>query len=244
MSTGKNLATMPSSTRERLHESGCSMITTFIPRAAARSKVNLFPGKPAEMNTTVAPLARFLRKLWLAASALVRSCGGTLASIWYVAVGKIERIAASRSSTDMGLGRLPGLATICSISNLERWRENDAAVARPGWSVSNCVAKDPCAASTSLMVSSKSQSRGTTFPAALPGGTGEAQSAEAALVVLGGDGKKVPAEILCNAMASCMLATCFCWLYGDMSGTARPLVFRPLKHPPQALDEAPPIVSC
>mmetsp|Transcript_10367 Transcript_10367/g.27795 ORF Transcript_10367/g.27795 Transcript_10367/m.27795 type:complete len:245 (-) Transcript_10367:27-761(-) len=244
MSTGKNLATMPSSTRERLQESGCSMITTFIPRAAARSKVNLFPGKPAEMNTTVAPLARFLRKLWLAESALDRSRGGTLASIWYVAVGKIERMAASRSSTDKGLGRLPGLATICSISNLERWRENDAAVARPGWSVSSWVARDPCVASTSLRLNSKSQSRGTTFPAELPGGTGEAQSTELILAVRGGDGMKEPAEILCNAIASCMLATCFCWLYGDTSGTVRLLPARPLKHPPQTLDEAPPIVSC
>mmetsp|Transcript_106784 Transcript_106784/g.300173 ORF Transcript_106784/g.300173 Transcript_106784/m.300173 type:complete len:202 (+) Transcript_106784:914-1519(+) len=76
MSTGMNLAMMPSSMRHRLHESGCSMMTTLIPSAAARSMVNLFPWSPADMNTIVAPRASFLRSCCACSLACVkRSCG-------------------------------------------------------------------------------------------------------------------------------------------------------------------------
>mmetsp|Transcript_73899 Transcript_73899/g.193838 ORF Transcript_73899/g.193838 Transcript_73899/m.193838 type:complete len:270 (+) Transcript_73899:1169-1978(+) len=107
-STGKNFAMTPSSTRVLAQESWCSMTTTFIPSDAARSKVNLFPCRPAQMNTQVAPRAICLRRACPLASEAVRRNGSTFESIWNVAVGSSERIAPSRWSADIGFGRAPG----------------------------------------------------------------------------------------------------------------------------------------
>mmetsp|Transcript_39478 Transcript_39478/g.112723 ORF Transcript_39478/g.112723 Transcript_39478/m.112723 type:complete len:244 (+) Transcript_39478:955-1686(+) len=159
MSNGKNFAMMPSSTMLALQESGCSMTTDLMPSSAARWKVNFLPGRPAEMKTMVEPLASCLRRPCVSRVWPWSRSGGSFASIWNVAVGMIERMMFSRSWLVMGLGRLPGEATSCSTSNLDRalfcFRPSPSRL--EGMSESICTAGR--ATSASSMTMSKSTSR-------------------------------------------------------------------------------------
>mmetsp|Transcript_65536 Transcript_65536/g.185184 ORF Transcript_65536/g.185184 Transcript_65536/m.185184 type:complete len:402 (+) Transcript_65536:904-2109(+) len=250
MSTGRNFATMPSFTKDELQESGCSRITTLSPRAAARSKMNLFPGRPAETKTMVAPCAIFLRRACASSLAFVSSWGGIFESIWKVAVGKMERMTASRSSADMGMGSVPGLPRICSASYFERCVIKVFAVARPGASRSIWQPREPAAWSSSSMTRSKSQSMSVPI-ATLPYGAGEAHPGESVLLNCGGDGKKVPSAGLCNFMASCIVPTfsletatppLAAWIPPPMEGATSGANFppTPAKHPPQHPPLEPP----
>mmetsp|Transcript_24002 Transcript_24002/g.68310 ORF Transcript_24002/g.68310 Transcript_24002/m.68310 type:complete len:265 (-) Transcript_24002:4-798(-) len=228
MSTGMNLAITPSPTRLALHESGCSMMATLMPMAAARSKVKRFPGRPAPTTTTVAPRAMLLRRFWPSSVACINNFLGTFASIWYVAVGSAPRMRPSRSSADNGFGNVSGLANICSTSKREC-----AAVGCPAmWrakSVSNCAATVSLAASSvSSSFITISKSPPSRLTAASPRGTGEAHAAV-------GEGRNAPELGLRNAMASCNVATCATSENpaGTSGATFSRLPAKPSKQPPQ-----------
>mmetsp|Transcript_98939 Transcript_98939/g.220884 ORF Transcript_98939/g.220884 Transcript_98939/m.220884 type:complete len:221 (-) Transcript_98939:5-667(-) len=195
--------------------------------------VNLLPGRPTETMTMVAPLARFLRRFCASGVGFASSSGGTFASIWYVAVGSKERIASSRACADIGCGKLPGEATSCSTSNLDRCRSEPllSGARHAGMSVSICAARLPLISSCSKTIS-KSPPAGGLDPGDARG-AGEAQSV-GPIDLLGGEGIQEPEFRRCKFKASSN--ECTFEDGGELSGESPgedPR--RPLKQPPQQL---------